>query len=497
MREKYESLALTELRALAKIRGIKGAGSLKKADLVDAMIRKDEEEKLQDKAAEKEKQQAEMPAKHQHHRDETDAVKNVKPESASGAAVSKEPVQTQHDEKKDTREVRENQQDGSEEKSGSTELDSGLIAHGILEVMPDGYGFIRCENYLPGDNDVYVAPSQIRKFGLKTGDILMGNTRVKTSSEKFSALLYVKSINGYTPEESQKRMNFEDMTPIFPNEKIRLETPSSTVAMRLMDLICPVGKGQRGMIVSQPKAGKTTLVKEVAKSVKATSPDTHLIILLIDERPEEVTDIKEAIEGPNVEVIYSTFDELPEHHKRVAEMVIERAKRIVEHKKDVMILLDSITRLTRAYNLTVPPSGRTLSGGLDPAALHMPKRFFGAARNMREGGSLTILATALVETGSKMDDVVYEEFKGTGNMEMVLDRKLSERRIFPAIDIVKSGTRREDLLLTPEELEAVNIIRKAVNGLKSEDTADRLIDMFSKMHTNKEVVNEIRRKRYV
>ena len=292
-------------------------------------------------------------------------------------------------------------------------------------------------------------------------------------------------------------MNFEDMTPIFPNEKIKLETSSTTVAMRLMDLICPVGKGQRGMIVSPPKAGKTTLVKEVAKAVKITSPDTHLIILLIDERPEEVTDIKEAIEGPNVEVIYSTFDELPEHHKRVAEMVIERAKRLVEHKKDVMILLDSITRLTRAYNLTVPPSGRTLSGGLDPAALHMPKRFFGAARNMREGGSLTILATALVETGSKMDDVVYEEFKGTGNMEMVLDRKLSERRVFPAIDIVKSGTRREDLLLTPEELEAVGIIRKAVNGLKPEEAADRVIELVSKTHSNREVVNEIRRRRMV
>jgi transcription termination factor Rho len=267
--------------------------------------------------------------------------------------------------------------------------------------------------------------------------------------------------------------------------------------MRLMDLISPVGKGQRGMIVSPPKAGKTTLVKEVAKSVNINSPETHLIILLIDERPEEVTDIKEAICGPNVEVIYSTFDELPEHHKRVAEMVIERAKRLVEHKKDVMILLDSITRLTRAYNLTVPPSGRTLSGGLDPAALHMPKRFFGAARNMREGGSLTILATALVETGSKMDDVVYEEFKGTGNMEMVLDRKLSERRIFPAIDVVKSGTRREDLLLTQEEQDAVNIIRKGVNGLKPEEAVDRLIDMFSKTRSNAEVVRNIRLQKYV
>ena len=359
--------------------------------------------------------------------------------------------------------------------------------------MPDGYGFIRCENYLPGDHDVYVAPSQIRRFGLKTGDILDGNTRVKTQGEKFAALLYVKSINGYTPEESARRYNFEDMTPIFPNERLHLEMPGASVAMRVMDLVSPVGKGQRGMIVSPPKAGKTTLLKEVAKSIKHNSPGVHLIILLIDERPEEVTDIKEAIEGPNVEVIYSTFDELPEHHKRVSEMVIERGKRLVEHKKDVMILIDSITRLTRAYNLTVPPSGRTLSGGLDPAALHMPKRFFGAARNMREGGSLTILATALVDTGSKMDDVVYEEFKGTGNMELVLDRKLSERRVFPAIDIPKSGTRRDDLLLTPDELEAINIMRKALNGLKPEEAVDKILDMFAKTRNNQEFTNLVKK----
>ena len=323
--------------------------------------------------------------------------------------------------------------------------------------MQDGFGFIRCENYLPGEHDVYVAPSQIRRFGLKTGDIIEGSTKIKTANEKFSALLYVKKINGYNPEEAAKRANFEDMTPIFPNEKINLDIPGAPVSMRIMDLMSPVGKGQRGMIVSPPKAGKTTLLKSVAKCVKHSNPDMHMIILLIDERPEEVTDIKEAIMGPNVEVIYSTFDETPEHHKRVSEMVIERAKRLVEHKRDVIILLDSITRLTRAYNQVIPPSGRTLSGGLDPAALHMPKRFFGAARNMREGGSLTILATALVDTGSKMDDVVYEEFKGTGNMEMVLDRKLSEKRVFPAIDIPKSGTRREDLLLTPDELEAINV----------------------------------------
>jgi transcription termination factor Rho len=376
-------------------------------------------------------------------------------------------------------------------------LDSGIEASGILEVMPDGYGFIRCENYMPGENDVYVAPSQIRRFGLKTGDILCGNKRIKTQQEKFSALLFVRSINGYTVEEATKRIAFEDMTPIFPDQRIKLETPGCPVSMRVMDLVSPVGKGQRGMIVSPPKAGKTTLLKEVAKSVLHTNPHVHMLILLIDERPEEVTDIKEAIYGENVEVIYSTFDELPEHHKRVSEMVIERAKRLVEHKQDVVILLDSITRLTRAYNLVVPPSGRTLSGGLDPAALHMPKRFFGAARNMREGGSLTILATALVDTGSKMDDVVYEEFKGTGNMEMVLDRKLSEKRIFPAIDLAKSSTRNEHLLLSEEELEAINIMRKALNGLKADEATDRILDMFARTRTNAEFVSMVKKNRFI
>ena len=439
MREKYESLALADLKAIAKARGIKGTSTMKKAQIVALMLAEDEK----DKAAGKEV-----------------AVKSVAP-------VKKENV---------------------EEEKFPAELDSGITASGILEVMSDGFGFIRCENYLPGENDVYVAPSQIRRFGLKTGDILEGNTRVKTQNEKFSALLYVKSINGYPPEIAMRRPSFEDLTPIFPNERLKLETPGASVAMRIMDLISPVGKGQRGMIVSPPKAGKTTLLKAVAKSITRTTSDAHLIILLIDERPEEVTDIKEAIEGPNVEVIYSTFDELPEHHKRVSEMVIERAKRLVEHGRDVVILLDSITRLTRAYNLVVPPSGRTLSGGLDPAALHMPKRIFGAARNMREGGSLTILATALVETGSKMDDVIYEEFKGTGNMEMVLDRKLSEKRVFPAIDIPKSSTRREDLLLSPDELEAINIIRKALNGMKADEAVEKILDMFARTKNNFEFV---------
>ena len=393
-------------------------------------------------------------------------------------------------------EVREEMKE-KKEPTDIEQLDSGKTANGILEVLPDGFGFIRSDNYLPGENDVYVSPSQIRRFGLKTGDILMGNTRIKTQGEKFSALLYVSSINGMRPSDALKRRNFEDLTPIFPNQRLCMETPGCTTAMRIVDLLSPIGKGQRGMIVSPPKAGKTTLLKEIALSVQKTDPNIHLLILLIDERPEEVTDIREAIAGPNVEVVYSTFDELPEHHKRVSEMVIERAKRLVEHGKDVAILLDSITRLARAYNVLVPPSGRTLSGGLDPTALHMPKRFFGAARNMREGGSLTILATALVETGSKMDDVVYEEFKGTGNMELVLDRKLQERRVFPAIDIPKSSTRREDLLLNKEEQEAVFIIRKALNNMKSDEAVDNLLNMFSRTKTNEELIKMVNRQKFI
>lgn len=398
---------------------------------------------------------------------------------------------------RDTREtradVRESRPEPRSDASGiagqdMAELDSGIEANGILEVMPDGFGFIRCENFLPGENDVYVAPSQIRRFNLKTGDIIVGNRRIKAVTEKFAALLYIKTVNGYPLSATERRPNFEDLTPIFPNERLHMETRGerNSVAMRVLDLLSPIGKGQRGMIVSPPKAGKTTLLKQVARAITVNHPDMHLMILLIDERPEEVTDIREAIVGPNVEVIYSTFDEQPDRHKRVSEMVIERAKRLVEHGRDVIILLDSITRLARAYNLTVAPSGRTLSGGLDPAALYMPKRFFGAARNMREGGSLTILATALVDTGSRMDDVVYEEFKGTGNMELVLDRRLSEKRIFPAIDILKSGTRRDDLLLNRQEAEAVDIVRKATNSLKPDEAVERILDLFSKTRNNYE-----------
>ena len=372
------------------------------------------------------------------------------------------------------------------------ELESGEIAEGILEIMPDGFGFIRCENFLPGDNDVYVSPAQIKKFGLRTGDVVSGMKKIKTSTEKFAALLYINTVNSTPADELGERPNFEDLTPVFPDVRIHLATnETKSKAMRIVDLLAPIGKGQRGMIVAQPKAGKTTLLKEIAKSIIANEKEMHLIILLIDERPEEVTDIKEAIVGDNVEVIYSTFDEVPERHKRVSEMVIERAKRLVEQGKDVMILLDSITRLARAYNLTVAPSGRTLSGGLDPAALHMPKRFFGAARNIREGGSLTILATALVDTGSRMDDVVFEEFKGTGNMEIVLNRKLSEKRIFPAIDVLKSSTRRDDLLLSEREALAVNAMRKATENMRPEDSAEQIIQKFDSTDNNEELVEDV------
>lgn len=376
--------------------------------------------------------------------------------------------------------------------------DSGETKTGILEIMPEGFGFIRCDNYLPGENDVYVGTPLLRKYGLRTGDIVSGNTKIRTATEKFSPLLYVKTINGFPVVETpMRRPKFEHLTPIFPNERIHLETPGGPLAMRMVDLISPIGKGQRGMIVSQPKTGKTTLLKQVAKAITRNHKEMHLIILLIDERPEEVTDIKESIEGNQVEVIYSTFDELPENHKRVSEMVIERAKRLVEHKKDVVILLDSITRLARAYNLTVQASGRTLSGGLDPAALHMPKKFFGAARNMREGGSLTILSTALVDTGSRMDDVVFEEFKGTGNMELVLNRNLSERRVFPAIDLPKSSTRREDLLLTQNELEATTIMRRALNGMKCEEATENIIKLFTQTRTNAEFIDMVKKTKII
>lgn len=364
-------------------------------------------------------------------------------------------------------------------------------ACGILEVLQEGFGFLRSANFLTGQQDVYVAPSQIRRFGLRTGDMVDGFQKANPDDNKYDALIRINTINGVNPELCSHRPNFEKLTPVFPNSRLSMEVEGGSTALRIVDLISPIGKGQRGMIVSPPKAGKTTLLKEIANAVTHNYPDMHLIILLIDERPEEVTDIREFIQGEHVEVIYSTFDETPEHHKQVAEMVLERAKRLVEHKQDVMVLLDSLTRLARAYNLTVTPSGRTLSGGLDPAALHMPKKFFGAARNMREGGSLTILATALVDTGSRLDDMVFEEFKGTGNMELVLDRKLSERRIFPAIDITRSGTRREDLLLTPDELTAVSTIRKSISGLKNDDAIEQILNHFVHTKNNAEFIETL------
>ncbi|MCF0145698.1 MAG: transcription termination factor Rho [Eubacterium sp.] len=603
MRERYSSLPLSELRAVAKARGLKGISTLRKPELVEVMIEADraetklkkEEEKSADNSsdeipeiAEKSKRsvsetkQSEKkvqlsdkkdrrslsPKKTSGQKEKADGLKRKTTDQKETSSVQKEktsalkdrrikqkedapdqkdrvPVQREKEDKEpeqksrfsaqqdkepeqktrffeqqnrepeqsersvENRELFDNSKDHTEELSARrlsaqenmkpelSELDSGREANGILEVMADGYGFIRSENFLPGDDDVYVSPSQIRRFGLRTGDIVCGNKRVKSQNERYSALLFVKSVNGKHPSQNIRRVRFEDMTPIFPNERIHLERPDGTTAMRIVDLVSPIGKGQRGMIVSPPKAGKTTLLKDAAKSILRNDPEMHLIILLIDERPEEVTDIRETVCGDNVEVIYSTFDELPEHHKRVSEMVIERAKRLVESHKDVIIFIDSITRLARAYNQVVPPSGRTLSGGLDPAALHMPKRFFGAARNMREGGSLTILATALVETGSKMDDVVYEEFKGTGNMELILDRKLQERRVFPAIDLGKSGTRREDLLLTKNEMDAVMIMRRALNGLKAEEAGENILNLFAHTRTNEELVDMLLRKRFL
>lgn len=552
-REKYESLPLSMLKALAKSRNMKGISTLRKEALIERMLEEDQKENqknMEEPAVLKEEKKTETVQDQNQEPQEKreDGVERQNRETSENGTARpyQRPRYVRREERSENGERQEyrpraprfnerrfqeprnyNQNNREEEqrqeprqeagqemrqeplrqearpetrqepRQETSTLDSGQEACGILEVMPDGFGFIRSDNYMPGDSDVYVSPSQIRRFGLKTGDIIRGNTRVKSATEKFSALLYLKSVNNLPLDQIMRRGNFEDMTPVFPDERLRLERPGGSMAMRIVDLVSPIGKGQRGMIVSPPKAGKTTLLKDAAKSILRNNPEMYLIILLIDERPEEVTDIKEAIQGSNVEVIYSTFDEQPEHHKRVSEMVIERAKRLVESKKDVTIFIDSITRLARAYNLTVPPSGRTLSGGLDPAALYMPKRFFGAARNMREGGSLTILATALVDTGSKMDDVVYEEFKGTGNMELVLDRKLQERRVFPAIDIAKSGTRREDLLLTPDEQEAVYNMRKALNGMKSEKAVENILNMFARTRNNGELIQILKKQKIV
>ena len=500
--ENYLKMTITQLKEEAKKRGMKNVSAMKKQELVelldaaDRMLAQKQKEKAEEKMSIK-RAVTNAPERkvdvHPQEKQERPQTVQERPRTVQEhpQAVQERPQAPRPQSTSDGNVSRFDPEKANAEEI--KRMDSGETRVGILEVMSENFGFIRCDNYLPGENDVYVSPAQIRKYGLKTGDIICGNTKIRMQNEKFSALLYIKNVNGLPLEVIMRRKRFEDLTPIFPNERIHLETPGCSLSMRMVDLISPIGKGQRGMIVSQPKTGKTTLLKQIAKAITKNHPEMNLIILLIDERPEEVTDIKESIEGNKVEVIYSTFDELPENHKRVSEMVLERAKRLVEQKQDVVILLDSITRLARAYNLTVAPSGRTLSGGLDPAALHMPKKFFGAARNMREGGSLTILATALVDTGSRMDDVVFEEFKGTGNMELQLDRNLSERRVFPAIDLPRSSTRRDDLLLTPEEQEATTLMRRLFNGAKAEESLETIMRTFQSTKNNAEFVQMIKK----
>ena len=446
--QNLEDMTTMELKQLAKENNIKNISKLKKEELINIL----------------------------------NQIKNV---SAEDSVEYKEDKKLKYDSADDDVENIDELNETSVTYQVNNEEDE--IIEGILEVLPDGYGFLRGDNYLSTPKDVYISPVQIRRFRLETGDLVKGISRCK-EGEKFPSLIFVGEVNGEHPEKAMKRIRFDDLTPIYPNERLRLETTTNKYATRIIDLISPIGKGQRGQIVAQPKVGKTTLLKEIANSISANNPECELIVLLIDERPEEVTDMKRSIKG---QVVYSTFDELPEHHVKVAEMVIERAKRLVEQNKDVVVLLDSITRLTRAYNLVIPSSGRTLSGGIDPASLHKPKKFFGAARNIENGGSLTILATSLIETGSRMDDVIFEEFKGTGNMEVHLDRKLSEKRIFPAIDINKSGTRREDLLLSKKELETVYAIRKALNNLPVADVTEHIITEMTKSKNNDEFLDNM------
>ncbi len=440
-----ENYTLVELRQLAKEKGIKNTSKLKKEEIIEELLKLDNEQPIESEEIE-----------------------------YDGSYVATDVTTSSL----------------AEPSNGSYKLTNAddQIVEGILEVLPDGYGFLRGENYLSTPKDVYISPIQIRRFKLDKGDKVKGIARLPKEGEKFPALIYVGEVNGESPEKAYRRQKFDDLIPIYPDERIRLETVPNEYAMRIIDLMSPIGKGQRGMIVAPPKVGKTTLLKKIANSITTNNPEIELIVLLIDERPEEVTDMRRSIKG---DVIYSTFDELPEHHVKVAEMVLERAKRLTEQKKDVVILLDSITRLARAYNLSIPSSGRTLSGGLDPSALHKPKKFFGAARNIENGGSLTILATALIETGSRMDDVIFEEFKGTGNMEVHLDRKLSEKRIFPAIDINKSGTRREELLLTPKELETVFALRKAMSTMSVADVTEELITQMVSTKNNNEFLDKM------
>lgn len=445
----FEDCTLVELRQLAKEKGVKNVSKLKKDELIQMLSEScDEKEKTNEKSA------------------SVSENTNIKENNSATA---------------------ENTESSSNSTYKVTNADDQII-EGILEVLPDGYGFLRGENYLSTPKDVYISPVQIRRFKLDKGDKVKGIARQPKEGEKFPALIYVGEVNGEAPEKAYRRKKFDDLTPIYPTERLRLETTSNEYAMRLIDLLSPVGKGQRGMIVAPPKVGKTTLLKKIANSISANNPEVELIVLLIDERPEEVTDMKRSIKG---EVIYSTFDELPEHHVKVAEMVLERGKRLVEQGKDVVILLDSITRLARAYNLVIPSSGRTLSGGFDPAALHKPKKFFGAARNIENGGSLTILATALVDTGSRMDEVIFEEFKGTGNMEVHLDKSLAERRIFPAIDIYKSGTRREDLLLSQKELSTIYALRRAMQNASNAEFSDQIMQLTVNTKNNAELIEKL------
>lgn len=458
---------LAELRGTAKEMGMKSISSLKKNELIEKIL-------------EKQSQAEPIAVKH------VTAYGFSLPENQETAQKTPEPMKVRTEES-----TKEKAVQAVQRAEKAAVMENSVPGEGILEVMPDGFGFLRTQNFLPGTGDIYVSPSQIRRFNLKTGDSVRGNIRPAREGEKFGAILFVKSVNGDYPDQAAKRPNFEDLTPIYPEEKLSVEVSKEELSGRIIDLCAPIGKGQRGMIVAPPKVGKTVLLTQMANAITKNHKEIHLIVLLIDERPEEVTDIQRSIEGENVEIVYSTFDEQPDHHKRVTEMVLERAKRMVEQGKDLVILLDSLTRLARAYNLTIPPSGRTLSGGLDPAALYMPKRFFGAARNIENGGSLTILATALVDTGSKMDEVIFEEFKGTGNMELVLDRRLSERRIFPAVDIIKSGTRREEKLLTEQELECNFTLRKMASTMSQMEMVEGFYGLMRTTRNNEEFMERL------